>query len=194
VLKGTSVHVAYQENALNGSGNRHLFHAAGFGNTFGSSLEVVSSIQDAGQPDIAADSAGNLYVAYIRGSTSDRIDMTSSADDGVNWAPSTMVSEGGTAGYHQYSPDIAVDSLDNLHFVWHEYNATTLEPGRVQYRRLDFDAEWHATEFLTPDTDKSAFASIAADPTSNNLAIVYQRYTGVQYEIFYQLGLYIPPP
>ncbi|MCG3153082.1 MAG: hypothetical protein GEEBNDBF_02390 [bacterium] len=193
VAVGGTVHVAYQENALNGTGNRRVWHIAGDGATFGTPVAVTNAGIDAGQPDLDATSLGVLWLVCSRGGASGPILLTSSDDSGATWNPITTFSEGGTPGYTQYGPDIAIDVQDNLHVVWHEFLPATLDLGRVQQRTQYFDGELLPTQFVTPAGEFAGWPSLAVAP-NRNLAVAYQRWTGTDYEVFHQVGVYTPTP
>ncbi|HYE76455.1 MAG TPA: hypothetical protein VEI97_00585, partial [bacterium] len=116
------VRAVFQDNALDGSGNRQVFYAdtaggGGFG-AFSAPGAVTASTIDAGQPDIAADPDGALHIVYSHGgigNNEDVIDLTSSTDGGMTWGAAEVVSTGGTTDYNQVVPDIAADSKGNLH-------------------------------------------------------------------------------
>lgn len=192
VLSDGTVCAVYQANALSGTGNRRVWFAKSDpGQPFDAPVAVHAASVDGGQPDIAHLSTGELWAVYGRGQTFNSILLVRSDDGGATWVDTSTFSEGGTPGYWQVVPDIAVDPQDNLHVVWHELNPTTLEPGRVQLRTRYFDGELGTTTFLTPEGVLAAFPSVAVAP-NRDLGVAYQRWTGDQYEIFHKVGLFVP--
>lgn len=184
-----TLYVAYQENALDGTGNRRLFVASGSGSTFDPPIAVTPINFDAGQPDIAVSSTDVLWLAMARGGNPGTILITSSDDLAQTWASLVIFSEGGTPSYTQYAPDIALDPVDNVHVAWHEYSSTTLEPGRIQVRTQYYDGEVGTTQFVTPSGSLAAWPSLAVAP-NRDLVVAYQRYEGTNYEIFHQVGVF----
>jgi len=81
-------------------------------------------------PEIAVDSNDNIHVVWGQDvlSTGDNLEVHYMNRTGGSWSTPMNVSNTGPAGFHSRYPTIAVDSNDNLHVVWTEF-----ESGAVPY-------------------------------------------------------------
>lgn len=159
---------------------------------FWTDIEVLSkeSNQNVEFPEAITDSIGNLHILWVDqtnylGSGTDRDIFYKRWEANSNtWTVTEVVSE---STLESFSPDIAVDSLDNVHFVWDENNLVVLHK------------QWNAatqswSSITTISTESSASStnpSIGVD-SSDNIHVVWGDNTdylgsGGEYDIFYKI-------
>jgi hypothetical protein len=83
----------------------------------GNGLTKVDNINEQVKHTLARDSSGNIYAAYtVWNGTGGYLELwfKKSTDEGVTWDNGTLISDVSIVGDVQ----IAIDSDDNLHFVW----------------------------------------------------------------------------
>jgi len=68
-------------------------------------------------PVIASDSSGQIHLAWDFQGTPSEIFYKASTDGGATWSARLRLS---WTTFNPWSPDIAVDSSDNLHAAWHD--------------------------------------------------------------------------
>ena len=91
---------------------------------------------------IVKDSAGNLYVAYTKGATT-QIYVSKSTDNGGTWNDMGGAPIQNIAGYVQNYPAIAVDQSNNLHVVWMGTDASSGGYNRIKYSKYN-GSSWSA--------------------------------------------------
>ena len=159
---------------------------------FWTATKVISteSTDTAQFPEIAIDSVGNLHVVW-----EDLTDYLSSGTDRdifykrweVNtntWTTTEVISEGDVPSL---GPDIAVDSSDNIHFVWGEFSSS------IEYRKwVAATQSWSSIITIsTESTANPSSPSIEID-TSDNIHVVWSDDTdylgsGGEYDVFYKI-------
>ena len=159
---------------------------------FWTATRVISteSTDTAQFPEIAIDSIGNLHVVW-----EDLTDYLSSGTDRdifykrweVNtntWTTTEVISEGDVPSL---GPDIAVDSSDNIHFVWGEFSSS------IEYRKwVAATQSWSSIITIsTESTANPSSPSIEID-TSDNIHVVWSDDTdylgsGGEYDVFYKI-------
>ncbi len=163
-----------------------------------STTEVVSteSIADSFFPSIAADSLGNIHVAWY-----DNTDYAGSGTDwdifykrwnSSSWTTTEVVSTESTGTSE--NPSIAVDSLGNIHITWADttnYNGAGTDWDIFYKRWNSSTTAWTTSEVVsTESTLDSRHPSIAVDSTSN-AHITWDDTTnyngaGTDWDIFYK--------
>ena len=151
-------------------------------------------------PSLAIDSQNNVHVVWedltdtnAAGSDWDIFYKVYSATT-QTWSNLKVVSTESTAG--SYTPNIAIDSKDNVHVVWYDttdYGGSGVD-GDIFYKMFDSNTKtWGTTIVVSTDsTSDSAKPKIAID-TQNNVHVVWEDYTdyagsgGADYDIFYKL-------
>ena len=136
---------------------------------------------DSMNPDLAVDSEFNFHVVwYDKTPGPSEIYYRRSTDLGISWSPMKRLTW--TAG-DSYDPDIAIDSSDALHVVWHDYT-----PGLpdIYYRRsADGGLTWSTTQRLTWTSGWSYNPAIAID-SSGALYVVWSEEVPGTIEVYYR--------
>jgi len=82
-----------------------------------------------------------------------------------------------------YDPSIAIDSHNNIHIIWSEYEDGDVE---IYYEKLDNNGNTLVDDKrLTEDPERSENPSIAID-SKDNVHIVWQDYRDGNYEVYYK--------
>lgn len=169
-----NLHVIWRDNTdYGGSGiDQDIFYKKYNANTQSwSTCEIVSSESDGdgNSPTIAIDELGNIHAAWI-----DATDINSAGTDvdifykmketstGI-WSDVEVVSTGSSES--SLRPDVAIDSLGNVHIVWHDnfnYDGADTD---VLYKKRDATSEtWSSPTIIsTSSTGASYSAKIAVD-------------------------------
>jgi hypothetical protein len=133
-------------------------------------------------PTIAVDSSGNLHVVWSEDlAFYAYLFYARSTDGGVTWskARTFCMGPGNSRG-----PDIAVDSLDNLHVVW-MLNMTE-ETYEIYYRKItNGGTTWSGISRITWTSGDSYNPVIAID-SSDILHVVWSDYTPGAGEVYYK--------
>jgi len=166
-------------------GNYEIYYKKGTdgGATWTSSQRLSWASGSSYSPAIAVDSYGRVHVVWAdhRYGNSE-IYYKKSVDGGGTWTPSQRLTL--TSGSSRI-PSIAVDSFDNLYFVF-----TDETPGNAEiyYKKsTDGGATWTTAQRLTVTPGESWAPDIAID-SSDNLHIVWRDDTPGNREIYYKKG------
>jgi hypothetical protein len=133
-------------------------------------------------PDLAADGAGNVFVAWA-----DEIDGPNHSQvlcrrwDGSTWLPWTQVSSSTKALY----PAIAADDSGNLYAVWTDYRGA--QPETYFSYSTDYGATWLGDENVSNSAASSYYPDVAAQP-GGCAHVVWQDASPGQLDIFYSQG------
>jgi hypothetical protein len=129
-------------------------------------------------PKIAISSSNDVYVVWEGWSLTTReVHYRNSTDQGITWNPTKKLT--GTAGY-SLSPDIMLDSIDNIHVVWRDET-----PGNAEIyhmRSTDGGMSWTAKR-LTWNSTPSYHPSVATS-SSDHVHVVW--YDDIISEIYYK--------
>jgi hypothetical protein len=142
---------------------------------------VTSNSGESVNPALAVDSADNPHLVWSDDTDGNyEIFYKKSKDRGVTWSSRKKLTR--TSTYSGY-PDIAVDSLDNLHVVWSEdINGN----GDIFYKKgTDAGATWPLGRRLTNTAAGSEHPAIAID-SSNHIHVVWSDATSGNMEIYYR--------
>ena len=142
---------------------------------------VTSNSGESVNPALAVDSADNPHLVWSDDTDGNyEIFYKKSKDRGVTWSSRKKLTR--TSTYSGY-PDIAVDSLDNLHVVWSEdINGN----GDIFYKKgTDAGATWPLGMRLTNTAAGSEHPAIAID-SSNHIHVVWSDATSGNMEIYYR--------
>ena len=132
------------------------------------------------KPKIAVDSSNNPHVVWCDNTPGNyEIYYQKSTDGGATWTTSKRLTR--NSGW-SYSPDIAVDSSDNPHVVWHD---TTPGNYEIYYKKSkNRGATWTTSKRLTWTSGISQEPDIAVD-SYGNLHLVWQDSRPGNLEIYY---------
>jgi hypothetical protein len=115
------------------------------------------------EPDIVADSAGNVHVVWTDFTATDGdIYYTKSTNGGASWAASKRLTW--TPGVSQ-GADMVLDSSGNLHMVW--WDRITGGGGIYYKRSTNGGTTWSAGKRLTWTSGWSEYPTIAVDHYGN---------------------------
>jgi 6-phosphogluconolactonase (cycloisomerase 2 family) len=172
------------------------------GSTWNAPTNITTSIggtyYDQNSPSIAVDSNNYLHVVWYgphsaSGGTS-QIRYSGSINGGTTWnAPTNITTSIGGTYYDQYSPSIAVDTVDSneyLHVVW--YGSHSASGGHKQIRystSTNGGSTWNAPVNITTSIGGTYYEqmmpSIAVDSNEYLHVVWYGYYSGVSYQIRY---------
>jgi hypothetical protein len=165
VAAGSSglLHVIWYDRTT--AGNNQLYYKkstnGGTSWTPGQRLTWTSGLSE--QPAVAVDSASDLHLVWNDNTPGNaEVYYKKSTDAGNTWTASQRLSW--TWGNTEY-PSIAVDSLDGLHVVWHDYTGGNAE---IYYRKsTNGGTTWTTSRRLTWTSGNSLRPAIAVDSSSN---------------------------
>ena len=87
-------------------------------------------------PSIAIDSLNNIHVVWYGIDSSNTYQQIKySKFNGTTW--SSWINIQLISSYHQYVPSITIDSLDNLHVVWHGYDISNTSYNQIKYSKFN---------------------------------------------------------
>ncbi|TRZ52769.1 MAG: hypothetical protein D4S01_02360 [Dehalococcoidia bacterium] len=155
--------------------------------TAGASWDSIYNIAEASneaqyKPTLAVDSSNNIHIVWYAqhsGSTSYyQIRYIKRTSAGVwDGSVTNLTTE---ASEHQYYPDIAVDSSDNLHVVWYGQHSGSTSYDQIRYIKFTAGGSWGSIENLTSTAltgnNAQQYPSIAVD-TADNLHVVWHART-----------------
>ncbi|MBA3047427.1 prepilin-type N-terminal cleavage/methylation domain-containing protein [Candidatus Falkowbacteria bacterium] len=126
------------------------------------------------EPEITADSADNLYVAWTDSRNGD-LNIYGAKHDTIGsalWAADLLINTDGGAT-DQYSPDIAIDSADNAYIVW-----TDERNGNPDIYAQKYDADgnvlWASDLLINTNADlTSQYSPAIAIDSLDNIYIVW---------------------
>lgn len=130
------------------------------------------------QRKIVRDSAGNLFVVYLKSSSgSSQVILSESSNDGETWNDVGRVSD---YNFTAARATIAIDAQNRLHIFWTQFVG---EYGQVFYKVYAGGA-WSRETQLTSGAAYSGYPSAAFD-SKGTLHLVWYGYDGVAYQVFY---------
>ncbi|MCG3254809.1 MAG: hypothetical protein KAU62_01910, partial [Candidatus Heimdallarchaeota archaeon] len=163
--------------------------------------EVVSteSTSPSYEPSLAVDSTDNIHITWY-----EETDYAGSGTDrdifykrwnvySSSWTTTEVVSTEST--YDSYYPSLAIDSIGNIHIMWHDWTDYAGSGGDTDifYKRWNiYSSSWTTTEVVsTESTNDSYYPSLDVD-TLGNVHVAWQDLTdyagaGVDRDIFYKL-------
>ena len=118
---------------------------------------------------IVMDTNGNIYVVYFYNS---QVYCRKSSDDGTTW---TDLGFPLISGYAQFSPSIAIDSLNNLHVVWQGLDSSNTTYTQIKYSKFNGTTWSSWINIQTISGYSQYYPSIAID-SLNNLHVVWHGY------------------
>jgi hypothetical protein len=175
VDSSNTIHVVWKDET---PGNFEIYYkkSTNGGLTWDGTKRLTWTTWGSNLPVIAVDSSNNIHVVWA--------DLTviyymRSNDGGLNWTTKRLSWGSG----YSYSPSISVDSSDNIHVVW---NDDTSGNNEIYFKKsTDGGVTWIGSKRLTWNSGLSIDAAIAVD-SSNNVHVVWQDYSSVNYEIYYR--------
>jgi BNR repeat-containing family member len=174
------IHVLWHDST---PGNDEIYYkkSPDGGTTWTSSQRLTWTSGDSLFPDIGVGSPSNIYAVWHDYTPGDPdIHFKKSTDGGGTWTASQNLTRNSTvSGY----PAIGVESLDNLHVVWHDSPPSNIE---VYYKKsTDGGVTWTPSQNLSLNAGHSMFPVIAVD-SSKNLHVVWNDGTPGEADIYYR--------
>ncbi len=130
--------------------------------------------------NIAQDSKGNIYVAYMEYSNSYEIYVQRSSDGGTSWGTPKRLSY---TNYDGYYPAIAIDGNDNIYVIWIDWDQSEISFSRS----TDLGATWSMQKTISftnqYGTDYYAIAAYG----NGNVYVVYWNYLNDRIEFIRSL-------
>jgi hypothetical protein len=177
---GSAVHVAWYDGT---AGNAEIYYRKSDdgGSTWSASQRLTWTSGESQFPDIATDSGNAIHVVWSDDTPGAyEIYYRNSDDGGSTWSPTKRLTW--TSG-ESLGPDIAIDSGDSIHVVWHDGTPGNAE---IYYKQsTDGGTTWSPTKRLTWTSGHSLEPAMAASP-NNILHIAWLDYTPGNYEIYYK--------
>ena len=168
-----------------GYSNHHIYYATNAGGSWSSPVNISTHTSyDQYIPQIALDSSGNAYVAWYGYDDSDNYYQVYYATNaGGSWSAPVNIST--QSSYHQYDPQIALDSSGNAHVVWYGYDS-----GYNNYHiyyATNAGGSWSAPINLSTQSDYDQYIpQIALDSSGNAYVAWYGYDSGDSYDqVFY---------
>lgn len=122
------------------------------------SYTITTDTGATGTPNaIIRQSNGNLFM--VKQQTSGALQSIyyyKSTDRGQSWSGATMITA--PSGFSQYSPQIAVDSNDNLHVVFYGKTSSLSSQDQIRYVSATSNEAWGTVENLTYLNAESGYA------------------------------------
>lgn len=180
VDSGGNVHAVWNDQA---SGFTQIVYSKSTdgGATWSAITDISKSSRGTSEsPEIAVDSANNIYLVWQDDAPANGdIFCSKSADGGATWSAPVNVSN--NYGYSGYAA-IDLDSSNNLHVVWQD---TTPENVDILYSKSsDGGVTWSSTVDISNDSGSSYLPAIAVD-LGNNIHVVWYGLVGGDGEVFY---------
>ncbi len=111
---------------------------------------IVSDSFSNSDPDIAVDSAGNVYVVYATTKT-DYTDISVITKNSYGWSDPYLLTSN---LFDSFAPKICIDENNNAHVVWEDHR--TVQPQIFYCRRNASDGQWESASFGKQDIQVSA--------------------------------------
>ena len=161
------------QNTLNVNSDTGQFQTIRNSNWFWTDTEILSenSTQNSEFPEIVTDSHGNLHVVwwdptdYLGAGTDRDIFYKRWNADTNTWTDIQVVS---TSSLESMEPDLAVDSANNVHFVWEENSQTIL------YRKWTASTQsWSSITPISTESIASSYSPSISIDSSNNIHVIW---------------------
>ncbi|MFI5125767.1 MAG: PKD domain-containing protein [Candidatus Acidiferrales bacterium] len=154
-------------------------HSTNAGVAFSTPVNLSNDSADSGSPQIAVDTAGNIYVVWEHDSPNLGIFFSRSTDGGATFSTPAVLS---VSALGSFSPQIAVDSNGNISVVWEDDVSLTSDIS-FSYS-ADHGATFSFPKSLSFHTGNSVSAEVAIDLTGN-IDVVWENDSPGNFDIFF---------
>jgi len=176
------VHIVWEDSTDydHAGGDYDIFYNTQILRGWGDTVVVSDvSTSNSRNPSIAIDSGDNIYICWEdltvidkNGADSDIIykyyDYTARS-----WSSSQVVSKESTA--ESQKPDLAIDSDDNISFVWYDVDGSTLD---IMYKKgYTAHHTWDDAIVVSTDSTSSSFNPVITIDIEDNIHIIWVDYT-----------------
>ena len=173
-----NVNVVWQDQLP--SGTEIMFsHSTNAGVSFSAAINLSNDSADSGSPEIAADTAGNVYIVWEHDTLNLGIFFIHSTDGGATFSTPAVLS---TNASGSYSPQIAIGLSGHLTVIW-EDDAQSASDISFSYSS-DHGATFSVPETLSDHTGNSMSAEIATD-LNGNIDVVWENNSPGNFDIFF---------
>ena len=128
------------------------------GSTFG---------QDALEPEVAMDAAGNTLAIWTRYDGTNGIIQAAERPVGGSWGPAQDLSASGRTAVE---PQLAIDPAGNALAIWRRYVDVARQQAIVQAARRPAGGAWEAPQNLSPVEQEAFGPQVAVDAAGNGVA------------------------
>jgi hypothetical protein len=164
---GTNTRIQYRIRAQDG--------------TFGSVQTLSAAGQDASQPDIDVDPAGNVVAVWTRSDGSNARVEAASRPAGGPFGAVQVVS---TGGQNADDPRVSLDDSGKAVAVWIRYDAGMSGTGRIQAAVRPAAGSFAAPTTISPDGAVTFEPQVDAGPTADsNTAVIWTRSDGTNLRV-----------
>lgn len=154
-------------------------HSTNSGANFTAAVNLSNDTADSGSQQIAADTAGNIYVVWEHDSLNLGIFFSRSTDGGNTFSAPAVLS---TNASGSFSPQIAMGLNGNLGVVWEDDTAVTSD---ISFSHSsDYGATFSIPESLSLHTGNSMSAQIGID-LNGNTDVVWANNSPGNFDIFF---------
>ncbi len=154
-------------------------HSTNAGVTFSTPINLANDSADSGSQQIAADTAGDIYVVWEHDSLNMGIFFSRSTDDGATFSAPTDLS---TNSSGSFSPQVALGPSGSLTVVWED--DAQLASDISFSHSSDHGATFSIPESLSLHTGNSASAQVATD-LNGNIDVVWANNSPGNFDIFF---------
>ncbi|MDC0556994.1 thrombospondin type 3 repeat-containing protein [Candidatus Poseidoniaceae archaeon] len=171
-----NVHIAYSQNA--GQPTEFMYAKrtlSGDNNANWSQYTIDMDTGKDGQISLQVDSSNNPHVVYFgntNGDGSEKALRYASSTDGYNWTSTIVDSYSGQGAYVGKYNSLVIDSDDNLHVSYSQYNTAPGYPQGILYANKMVGQSW-TTTLLYPGERMGSMNHIDTD-SSGNIYIISQ--------------------
>lgn len=132
-----------------------------------------------GGPKIAVDSNNHIYMVWCDSTPGNvEIYFKKSTNGGTSWTTQRCTWNSGNS----YYPDLAVDSLDHIHFVWYDWS-----PGNSEiYHKISTNGGSSWTTNRLSWTSESSYNPAIATDSSNHIHVGWNEENPGNREIYYK--------